>query len=53
MNENQDVRHYLEIYTTRKDMQEEGVTNPPEQIKKFTNDFVENCRVYLWMMKSF
>ncbi len=36
-----DVKHYLEIYSTRKKMQEEGITNPSKQIKKFTKDFVE------------
>jgi hypothetical protein len=38
---NLDVKHYLDIYSTRKKMQEEGITNPSEQFKKFTNDFVE------------
>lgn len=38
---NLDVRHYLDIYSVRKEMQEEGITNPSEQIKKFTIDFVE------------
>ena len=38
---NLDVIHYLDIYTVRKEMQEEGITNPSEQIKKFTRDFVE------------
>jgi hypothetical protein len=36
-----DVEHYLGIYSLRKTMQEEGITNPSEQIKKFTRDFVE------------
>jgi hypothetical protein len=36
-----DVEHYLGIYSLRKSMQEEGITNPSEQIKKFTRDFVE------------
>ncbi|WP_338814736.1 hypothetical protein V9L05_05755 [Bernardetia sp. Wsw4-3y2] len=35
------MKHYLDIYTTRKEMQEKGITNPSEQIKKFTKDFVE------------
>jgi hypothetical protein len=39
-----DVRHYLDIYTTRKEMQEEGITNPSEEIKKFTKDFVEKLQ---------
>ena len=36
-----DVRHFLGIYTTRKEMQEEGITNPSKEIEKFTKDFVE------------
>jgi len=36
-----DVEHYLGVYSLRKRMQEEGITNPSEQIKKFTRDFVE------------
>jgi len=39
------VRHYLDIYSTRKEMQEKGITNPSEQIKKFTNDLVEKLMV--------
>jgi hypothetical protein len=35
-----DVHHFLGIYTARKEMQEEGITNPSEKIKKFTRDFV-------------
>ena len=38
------VGHYLAIYSTRKEMQEKGVTNPSEQIKKFTNDLVEKLK---------
>lgn len=38
---NLDVRHYLDIYSLRKEMQEIGLTNPSEEIKKFTKDFVE------------
>ncbi len=38
------VGHYLDIYSTRKEMQEKGITNPSEQIKKFTNDFVEKLQ---------
>lgn len=34
------VRHYLDVYTTRKEMQEEGITSPSEQVKKFTSDIV-------------
>jgi hypothetical protein len=36
-----DVEHFLNIYSMRKGMQEAGITNPSEQIKKFTKDFVE------------
>lgn len=36
-----DVKHFLDIYQTRKKMQEEGITNPSEEIKKFTKEFVE------------
>ncbi len=43
---NLDVRHYLDIYTTRKEMQEEGLTNPSEQIKSFTIEFVEKLKTY-------
>lgn len=38
------VRHYLDIYSTRKEMQEKGITNPSEQIKKFTNDLVDKLK---------
>ncbi|CAN5373724.1 hypothetical protein BH11BAC5_BH11BAC5_14880 [soil metagenome] len=43
---NLDVRHYLGIYTTRKEMQEKGITHPSEQYKKFTRDFVEKLQTY-------
>ncbi|MBB4805808.1 hypothetical protein HNP38_001080 [Chryseobacterium defluvii] len=36
-----DVGHYLDIYTLRKEMQEEGITNPSKDIRKFTHEFVE------------
>lgn len=36
-----DVEHYLGIYTIRKHMQEEGITNPSEDIKKFVRELVE------------
>ena len=36
-----DVAHYLDIYTARKEMQEKGITNPTEDIKKFVREFVE------------
>ena len=38
------VGHYLDIYSTRKEMQEQGITNPSEQIKKFTSDLVEKLK---------
>ncbi len=31
-----DVEHYLGVYSLRKRMQEEGITKPSEQMKKFT-----------------
>lgn len=39
--ENLDVRHYLDIYTIRKEMQESGITNPREEIKEFVKEFVD------------
>ena len=36
-----DVKHYLNIYGTRKQMQNEGITNPSREIKMFTKEFVE------------
>jgi len=41
---NLNVRHYIGIYTIRKRMQDEGITNPSEKIKKFTTDFVEKLK---------
>jgi len=41
-----DVRHFLDIYETRKLMQEDGITNPPEEIKKFVREFVEKLHTY-------
>ena len=38
------VGHYLDVYSTRKEMQEKGITNPSEQIKKFTSDLVEKLK---------
>ena len=38
---NLDVRHYLDIYTVRKEMQELGITNPGEKIKEFVKEFVD------------
>ncbi|MCI5056306.1 MAG: hypothetical protein MRY83_09365 [Flavobacteriales bacterium] len=35
-----DVKHYLGIYLTRKQMQEDGITNPSIAIKTFTLNFV-------------
>lgn len=39
-----DVKHFLHIYQIRMRMQEEGVTNPSSEIKKFTRDLVEKLR---------
>lgn len=38
------VRHYLNIYTARKEMQENGITNPSEKIRKFTNKLIEKLK---------
>ena len=38
---NLNVEHYLDIYSMRKEMQEEGITNPSEDFKKFTCQLVE------------
>jgi hypothetical protein len=35
------VEHFLNIYSIRKNMQDEGITNPSKKIKEFTKDFVE------------
>ena len=39
-----DVEHYLSLYSLRKKMQEDGITNPSEQIIKFTREFVEKLQ---------
>lgn len=39
-----DVEHYLGVYCHRKKMQEQGIINPSEQIKKFTQDFIEKLK---------
>ncbi len=36
-----DVEHYFYIYTVRTEMQEKGITNPNENVKKFTSELVE------------
>lgn len=36
-----DVRHYLRIYQTRLEMQEEGITNPSQEIKDITRTIVD------------
>ena len=41
---NLDVEHYLRIYTLRKKMQDEGITNPSDTIKEFTREFVEKLK---------
>jgi hypothetical protein len=38
---NHTVEHYLDIYQTRLEMQNEGTTNPSEEIKSFTRLFVQ------------
>lgn len=38
---NLNVKHYLDIYTTRKKMQEEGIINPKEEVQNFLKDFIE------------
>ncbi|QBY05986.1 hypothetical protein E2K93_17160 [Thalassotalea sp. HSM 43] len=37
----QTVQHFLDIYQLRKSMQEDGITNPSEQVKEFTSSFVQ------------
>lgn len=41
---NLDVRHFLHIYTKRKEMQENNITKPNEEIKLFTKEFVEKLQ---------
>jgi len=43
---NLDVAHYLDIYTIRKSMQDDGTTNPSEAIKVFTTEFVDILKTY-------
>ncbi len=43
---NLDVAHYLDIYTIRKSMQDDGITNPSEAIKEFTTEFVDILKTY-------
>lgn len=35
------AKHVLEVYKTRLEMQEAGITNPPENIKEITKSIVE------------
>ena len=44
--QNLNVKHYLDIYTRRKEMQEQGITWPSEQYKIFTREFVEKLKAY-------
>lgn len=37
---NLNVKHYLSIYQTRLEMQEQGITNPPDEIKRITREIV-------------
>jgi hypothetical protein len=39
--ENLNARHYLDVYQTRLEMQEEGITNPPEEIRMLVRTIVE------------
>ncbi len=39
------VEHYLRIYSLRSEMQEEGTTNPSQEIKDFTKDIVQKLSV--------
>ncbi|MCB0479529.1 MAG: hypothetical protein KDC84_15285 [Crocinitomicaceae bacterium] len=36
-----DVQHFLGIYQLRKRMQDDGITNPGNDMKRFTREFVE------------
>lgn len=38
---NLNVKHYLEVYTNRMLMQQEGITSPPDEIKVLTKTIVE------------
>ena len=40
------VKHYLNVYTTRKEMQKKGITNPSTEIKKFTQDLIDKLNDY-------
>ena len=42
--ETHNVRHYLHIYATRKEMQEAGLTDVSEEMKEFTKKFVEKLK---------
>jgi len=35
------IEHFYEVYKTRLEMQEAGITNPPEHIREFTKSIVE------------
>jgi len=35
------VKHYLEIYITRKKLQDEGITNPTKGVKILTKSIIE------------
>jgi hypothetical protein len=39
--DNLNVKHYLECYRTRKEMQEAGITNPTDEIKILTKTIVD------------
>lgn len=39
--ENLTIKHFYKIHKTRLKMKEAGITNPPENIKEFTQSIVE------------
>lgn len=40
------IGHFLQIYKTRQEMQDLGITSPPEEIKIFTKNLVETLLKY-------
>ncbi|MEP3387073.1 MAG: hypothetical protein ABJO02_02740 [Reichenbachiella sp.] len=36
-----DVKHFLDVYRNRMKMQEAGITQPTDEVKKITRDIVE------------
>jgi polyphosphate kinase 2 (PPK2 family) len=35
------VEHYLRVYSIRKALQEDAITEPSEKVKKFTSEFLD------------